>query len=328
MLNGKKPSLLLVRRILMEQTDENHILSTNAILRELKNEYGLDLERRALYSNVDLLVECGDDISRYSENHRGYYVRSRKFSEGEVLLLANAIHANHFIPENESTILIQKLLETQSLMVQEKFYDHVFDKNKDKTVNQELLDTIVAVSSAIHDEKIITFFYSHYEEDMQLHPRMDDNGKPHKYTMEPRFVMYENGRPYLVATSKDHDGQYIPYRLDKMSNVKVSRKRVRRIPDMQDAYEHAMCQLYMYVQDPMECEFLLKKDKINNFVDLFGSRLEVLSSEDAFLKCKVKASRQGLVMLAKQYAGSMIILNEDLREEVKTALKEALEMYQ
>ena len=120
----KKPSLLCVRRILREQTDEDHMLSTNDILGILQKEYGIKLERRALYSNIDLLIEFGDDISRYNENHKGYYMRDRQFSEGEILMLSNAIHASYFIPQEQSAKLIQKLLDTQSLMIQEKFYDH------------------------------------------------------------------------------------------------------------------------------------------------------------------------------------------------------------
>ena len=323
----KKPSLLCVRKILREQTDEDHVLSTNEILDILRKEYGIKLERRALYSNIDLLIEFGDDISRYNENHKGYYMRDRQFSEGEILMLSNAIHASYFIPQEQSAELIQKLLDTQSLMIQEKFYDHVFEENKAKTTNVELLDNIALVSTAIHDEKVITFNYSHYEGDLKLHPRMDEDGKPHLYTMEPRYIAYHDGRPYLVATSEDHDGDYIHYRLDKMSNVKLTRTRVRRMLDLTEAYEYATKKLYMFAGDNVECEMLVEKNTFNALVDEFGYDIEVSEEDENHYRCKVCASRKGLVMLGLQYLDTIVIETEDIKQEIIEHLENGLKRY-
>lgn len=90
----KKQSNLLVLDILRENSDENHILSVKDIQALLEARYGLVLERRAIYSNLEILAQQGYEISDFKDNGKGYYLVSRQFDKGEVLLLCNAIHAS------------------------------------------------------------------------------------------------------------------------------------------------------------------------------------------------------------------------------------------
>ena len=60
-LKPKKP-LLLILEILRKYTDENHRLSQKDIADILKNEYGLNVDRKTVRRNITTLLELGYPI--------------------------------------------------------------------------------------------------------------------------------------------------------------------------------------------------------------------------------------------------------------------------
>ena len=139
-MEGKKYSILAILEVLKRYSDEDHILTVKEINSHLKNEYDLELERRTLYSNVDLLKQFGYDISDFDDNGKGYYLASRQFDKGEILLLCNAIHASHFISSRQSDDLIRKLLDTQSRYEAKEFSDKVYMPAQDRKQTADLYD--------------------------------------------------------------------------------------------------------------------------------------------------------------------------------------------
>ena len=96
----KKQSLLALIEILKKYSDENNLLSIKDIQTYLISEYDIELDRRTLYTSMELLRDFGYEISEYNGN--GYYLIERQFEKAEILLLCNAIHASHFISSKQS----------------------------------------------------------------------------------------------------------------------------------------------------------------------------------------------------------------------------------
>lgn len=88
----KKASSLALLHILREYSDENHPLTQPRLLELMESEYGIELERRTIYNNCELLREMGYEVSTYSDNGKGYYLIDRQFEPSQVYLLCNAIH--------------------------------------------------------------------------------------------------------------------------------------------------------------------------------------------------------------------------------------------
>ncbi|MCD8501628.1 MAG: hypothetical protein LRY71_08095 [Bacillaceae bacterium] len=59
--NNQKLKILYILKILMEQTDENHPLSTNDLIIALKH-YDIDAERKSIYTDIECLQDFGVDI--------------------------------------------------------------------------------------------------------------------------------------------------------------------------------------------------------------------------------------------------------------------------
>ena len=96
MANDKKSSLLYVLKILEEWTDEKHLMTYAMIIDKLYAVYGVEIERKTVASNVDVLIEQGFDIVKCGKN--GLYLGTRDYEEGELLFLIDAIYSSKSMP--------------------------------------------------------------------------------------------------------------------------------------------------------------------------------------------------------------------------------------
>ena len=119
MANKKSISLALLD-IMKKYTDENHILSANEIIGILKKEYGLELERRTLYSNLELLVQFGYSISFWEENGKGYFLQERNISKEDVFMLCDMILGSELSRKKKEKIT-DALLDELSVYQRQKY---------------------------------------------------------------------------------------------------------------------------------------------------------------------------------------------------------------
>ena len=317
-----KQSNLLVLEILKENSDENHILSVKDIQSLLESRYGVKLERRAIYSNFEILAQAGYEISDYKDNGKGYYLVSRQFDKGEVLLLCNAIHASHFIPKKQSDKLIKTLLSTQSRYDQKDFTDRVYMPNPLKSDNRELMYNVEIVSEAIREAKMLQFDYLKYGKDKKIMLR--DHGL---YYVEPRYIVYADSRAYMIVTSPNHEG-FIHYRLDKISNAAVVDKKARKLPKDIDAYEDARNKLFMYSGDTETVTYRCHEKVLDQMIDIFGSEAKIIFEDSEYFTLTVKAPETGALYLGQQFMEYVEIIKPlALREKFRDNLKQALKKY-
>ena len=318
----KKQTNLIILDILKEYSDADHILSVKDIQNALEIRCGLKLERRTVYSNIEMLRQAGYEISDYSDNGKGYYLAERQFDKGEVLLLCNAIHASHFISQKQSKKLIDTLLATQSKYDQKDFTDAVYMPNPQKTENRQLMYNIEIVSEAIRERKMLQFTYLKYGKDKKLVAR-----RPDPYLVEPRYIVYADSKAYMIITSPHHEG-FAHYRLDKVADAIILNEKSERLPKDMDAYEYARNKLFMYSGE-METVTLKCDEKImDQMIDIFGTEMNVVFGDDGFFTINVRTSETGALYLAQQFMEYIEILSPaELREQFKANLKKAIRKY-
>ena len=324
----KKYSALALLEILINYSDEDHILSAKEIQNHLINEYGLDLERRTIYSNMDILEQNGYSISRYEDNKKGYYLEDRKFEKSEILLLCNAIHSSNYISNNQSKELITKLLANLSKYQRKEYLDKVFMPNPKKTPNKELLFNIEMISEAIRDKKAIEFEYLSYNTNKELVSKLDKNtNEVKKYIVEPRYIVYSDARPYMIVTSKRHTG-FGHYRLDRIKNIKIINEMVASLPKEKDAYEYARNKLFMYNGEMIKVTFKCHNRIIDQMLDIFGTNIMIIPHKDNTFSFTTETSTQGAKLLAQQYLDAIEIVEpKDLRKEFIKELEARVKEY-
>ena len=83
----KKLLILLILEVLQINTDEDHHLTQQEILRILEAEYGVTCDRRSVKANVLDLIDLGYDINMDD----GYYLASREFDDAELRMLIDSV---------------------------------------------------------------------------------------------------------------------------------------------------------------------------------------------------------------------------------------------
>ena len=87
---GQKLKLLYIIRMLEENTDEQHPMSTSEIIDRLAAN-DIHSERKSIYDDIEKLRDFGYDIlSVSSRQGGGYYLAGREFELPELKLLVDA----------------------------------------------------------------------------------------------------------------------------------------------------------------------------------------------------------------------------------------------
>ena len=95
--SGQKLKLLYLAKILSEETDEEHAISTQELIGRLEG-LGIRSERKSIYDDIACLQQFGYDILQVqSRQGGGYYMASREFELAELKLLVDAVQSSRFI---------------------------------------------------------------------------------------------------------------------------------------------------------------------------------------------------------------------------------------
>lgn len=96
-------------KILLERTDDTHMLNASGLCMILDQEYGISTGPRMIYTEIEILDKFGLDIQQKKGRNAGYYIGGRDFELPELKLLTDAVQFSKFITEKKSRELITKL---------------------------------------------------------------------------------------------------------------------------------------------------------------------------------------------------------------------------
>ena len=101
---NQKAKLLYLQQILLEETDEKHVLTVQQLIERLA-ELEIPAERKSLYDDIATLQAFGLDVIA---------TRSRLFTLSELQLLAEAVVKSSAITQNKAQKLVDKLARLAS----------------------------------------------------------------------------------------------------------------------------------------------------------------------------------------------------------------------
>ena len=319
----KKTNILAVLQILQQYTDSEHLLSRDQLFQMLENCYGIEMDRRTLYSCIHSLQSFGYDIEDYEQNKEGYRITEREFEESEAILLCNAVHASNFIPRKYSGELIKKILGTQSIFAQNEYRHTVFVDNLRKKDNPEFFLNLDKLEKAIRDQKKIQFQYMHYDLKRRMVPRRNE-----PYLVSPYYMVYAMEKTYLIGKTLHHEEEFTHYRIDRMKNITILDEPVLRLEKKEDPYVYAANKLYMYGGEEVAVTLRCRNAILDDIIDLYGRNISIRPIDSDYFEAKVRSTRQGIIYLAQQYLSSMTITDpKDLRNQVKKILRQGLKDY-
>ncbi len=325
-VSGQKLKLLYLAKILAEETDEGHAISTQELIGRLES-LGIHSERKSIYDDIACLQQFGYDILQMqSRQGGGYYMAGREFELAELKLLVDAVQSSRFITPKKSRELIGKLEKLASRHDAGKLRRQIHVVGRVKAGNESVYYGIDALHRAIQENRQITFRYLEWNEQGQLVPRRQ--GRP--YRVSPWALLWREENYYLLAWDGDA-GMMKHYRVDKMAEVEVlAEERLgQEVFGRLDLAVYADKTFGMYGGREETVVLELPRQMAGVVLDRFGKDTPLRREGEDRLRARIAVvvSDQFYGWLAGLGRGVRILGPRWVREEYCGRLQEILEQY-
>ena len=247
---NQKMKPYLVMEYLMRNTDENHAAPADAIVEYLRDDLGIDAERRSIYRDIEeinkalwLLENANDDVTIfdaeeaieddendaekfivYDKHLKGFRVVRRKYELSDIRLMAECIYASRYISQSEAERLADIIKGFVSDEQAKEIRTDALVTARQRTLNKSTLRNVSTIYDAMskmidgdkHTPEKISFQYLKYTiDDLE---KQTERRKGAKYIVSPYKLIINDGNYYLLAF--DENSQQIrTYRVDRMKAI-------------------------------------------------------------------------------------------------------------
>lgn len=274
---NQKMKLLYLMKILLERTDENHMLTIADMISALAG-YGIAAERKSLYSDMELLRVFGLNIEMQKSKSFGYYIDTRRFELPELKLLVDAVQSSRFITAKKSNELIKKLSSLSSVHQAKELKRQVVVAERPKALNESIYYNVDAIHAAINGRQKIRFKYFDYNAEKKRIYRKDG----HQYCQTPVVLCWNDDKYYLICYSSKYDG-FTHYRVDRMSHVEVCSEEIDKIDKKRfNVAEHTKQVFGMFGGELVNTKLRFDNSLVNAVLDKFGTELHLYKCGEQF----------------------------------------------
>ena len=267
--NTAKLRPLYLAKILYEQTDEEHYLTTAQLIQILETQYGISSHRQTIKADIDLLKQFGLEIEEVKSVQNRYNLYGRQFDIPELKLLIDAVESSKFITANKSQELVEKLSKLAGEHASAGLKRNVCCENRVKPGNEKVYLIIDAINEAINENKKISFQYFHYDENKKQQLKRD--GK--SYVITPLHLVW-NGDYYYMIGVYDYKQRLGSFRVDRIAKrPTILEEDGTPAPEGFDVNEHINTTFRMFNSTHAEVELICDNDVMDSIVDRFGEEV-------------------------------------------------------
>lgn len=325
----KKLAIIRIFQILHKYSDADHPLTQDEIAMRLVNDYGIELERKAIGKNITILRDyfCAgsDEDMDIVSDRRGTYLAVRAFDDSELRMLIDGVLASRYITPGHSRELIGRLCALSNKYFRSHVKNIYSVDDWSKTENCALFYNIEVIDTAIEQGKQVCFSYNKYAADGKLHKTSDHRATPYQ-------LILHNQRYYLMACNERWKNVGF-YRMDRITDIRLCDEPATPLRSLKgyesglDYREIATALPYMFTDRPQMVDFLADEAIVDQIVDWFGEGARI-EREGERLKVRVRVSLKAMEYWAMQYINYVEILSPaSLRECIRDNLRRAQEKY-
>lgn len=317
---NKKLAMLYILQILQRYSDYDHRLTQDAILQKLATDYGIELERRSVGRNIELLKAAGFDIRTNHAN--GAYLNGRDFSDGEIRYLIDAVLFSPHIQERYARELVEKLLALGSVTFTDGMRSVSTVKETFHEKNADLFDNIDEISRAIETRNKVVFEYVKYElaqgesgGELFAKKKTDD-----VFAVNPYRLIAHGGNYYLLG-SYDGDPTVVAFRVDKIFNLQVSDETAADVTQSELANktisDFIFAHPYMYAGRTERVQLKIPMYFLDEVINTFGKNVGICTHDDWHFRVTVNAGVNDITEWVMQNSRYAELLSPDyLRQRV------------
>jgi predicted DNA-binding transcriptional regulator YafY len=281
--NTAKLRPLYLAKILYEQTDEEHYLTTVQLMQILEERYGISAHRQTIKADIDLLKQFGLEIEEVKSIQNRYNLYGRQFDIPELKLLIDAVESSKFITANKSQELVDKLSRLAGEHASAGLKRNVCCENRVKPGNEKIYLIIDAINEAINENKKISFQYFRYDVNKKQQLKLD--GK--SYVITPLHLVW-NGDYYYMIGVYDYKQRLGSFRVDRIAKrPTILEEEGTPAPEGFDVNEHINTTFRMFNSPHAEVELICDNNVMDSIIDRFGEEVSTCPYDQHSFKAVV-----------------------------------------
>ena len=318
---SSKVTILCLYEILKRYSDENHILSVDEIRKKLKLVYDVELERRAIYRNIDALREMNIEIEGYMDNRTGYYLVDRMFEPSDVRLLCDAVAASDMISDEMRKTIMEKLINTQSVYERSMLKRLVFVKDSNRSVNKNLFCNLDILNVAINQGIKVSLREVAKDYDMQERVALE------AIVISPYATFWAEGEYYIIAM-KEGGKELTHMNVGRLTDIKLLEQPVEMYFDGVNPQEYAK-RYIIHKGERLACYELeivpgLWEDVVKNF----GESIVVKGYNEKTVRLKINTIHSKIFGYVTGHLDQCVVTSpKEFREEIQSYVYEAYNRY-
>ena len=324
--DNQKLKLLYLAKILMRETDDQHYLTLPQIIKRLQ-AYGVNAERKTLYTDFDELRRYGYDIiGENAQRNYYYHIGSRDFELPELKLLVDSVQSAKFMTDKKYKSLIRKLEAMASKYEAQKLQRQVVISGRVKTMNESIYFNVDKLHEAIGCDSQIRFKYYRWNVKKEMELRKGGAW----YVVSPWGLMWDDENYYLVG----YDGEEKKikhYRVDKMLQISVlDKKREGKEKFKEFNMPRYTKSLFgVFGGEEMQITLEAENDFVGVLIDRFGKDIIIRPVDEKHFRTivNVAVSNQFLGWIMALGDGVKIVAPETAVERMKQEIRLLSEMY-
>lgn len=257
---------LYLAKILYEQTDEDHFLTTAQLIQILEEKYGIKAHRQTIKAEIELLRRFGLEIEEVKSTQNRYNLFARRFDTPELKLLIDAVESSKFITVEKSKELVDKISSLASSHVATSLKRNVSCEGRIKPGNERIYIIIDAINEAINTNKQISFQYFQYN--VRKEKKIKRNGEP--YVITPLHLVW-NGDYYYMVGVYEYKQRLGSFRVDRIAKCPtILKEDGTSAPEGFNIDEFINTTFHMFDSKHAEVELICDNDVMDSIVDRFG----------------------------------------------------------
>ena len=320
--NDSKLRPLYLAKILYEQTDEEHYLTTVQLINILEEKYGISAHRQTIKSEIELLRKFGIEIEEVKSVQNRYNICSRDFENSELKLLIDAVESAKFITAGKSKELVAKLSSLAGNFGAEKLKRNVCCEGRIKSDNERIYIIVDTINEAINEGKKISFPYFQYNVKKQHQLKHDGEA----YVLSPLHLVWNGDFYYLVGVAEDNTIRN--FRVDRIAKCPtILEENSSQAPEDFNIDDYINTTFRMFNAEHTDVELLCDNDVIDSIIDRFGENIKITEAATENFKITVNVATSHIFYSwIFGFGGKVKILGPDVvREEYVAMLDKARE---
>jgi predicted DNA-binding transcriptional regulator YafY len=272
--NDAKLRPLYLAKILYEQTDEDHYLTTVQLIKILEERYNIKSHRQTIKTDIEILKKFGMEIEEVKSTQNRYNVFGRKFDQAELKLLIDAVESSKFITQSNSDLLVDKIRTLTSQYRAEELTRNISVEGRIKTSNEKIYLIVEAINEAINQGKKITFECFKYNVKKEKKLKRDE---PYKIT--PLHLVW-NGDYYYMIGVYDYKNRLGTFRVDRINKIPVILKEDGiPAPEGFDLNQYMNTTFRMFDSEHEDVELICSNNLMDAIIDRFGTNITTYAND-------------------------------------------------